>query len=90
MNILRIVVFCSLAVSLSILPGALLAAGTASELTIQNTAIQKMLMDELFKSRIRCSILSVLMPSSGKSAANVMKSSEIKSECMNLKLHYIF
>jgi hypothetical protein len=38
-------------------PGASMAAGPASELTIQNTAIQKMLMDELFIDKGRYQLL---------------------------------
>ena len=48
MKTLNTVIFCSLAVVVGTPSGASLAAGPASELTIQNTAIQKMLMDELF------------------------------------------
>ncbi len=58
MTILRLVVFCSLAVAPGILPGASVAAGPASELTIQNTAIQKMLMDELFIDKGRYHLLA--------------------------------
>jgi hypothetical protein len=58
MKILRIVVFCCLAVAPRILPGASVAAGPASELTIQNTAIQKMLMDELFIDKGRYHLLA--------------------------------
>ena len=48
MKTLRIFLFCSLAIAPGILPDASMAAGPASEMTIHNTAIQKMLMDELF------------------------------------------
>jgi hypothetical protein len=41
-------VFCFLAIALVSLPGTSLAAGPLSELTIQNTAIEKILMNELF------------------------------------------
>ena len=58
MNILRIAVCCFLALAPGILPGAALAAGPASELTIQNTAIQKMLMDELFIDKGRYHLLA--------------------------------
>ncbi len=58
MNILRIAVCCFLALAPGILPGASLAAGPASELTIQNTAIQKMLMDELFIDKGRYHLLA--------------------------------
>jgi len=51
-------VFCSLAVVVGTLSGASLAAGPASELTIQNTAIQKMLMDELFVDKGRYHLLA--------------------------------
>jgi hypothetical protein len=57
MTILRIVIFCSLAAVIGTLPGASMAAGQASELTIQNTAIQKMLMDELFIDKGRYHLL---------------------------------
>jgi hypothetical protein len=57
MKILRIVVFCSLAVTLGILPGRSPAAGPASELTIQNTALEKMLMDELFIDKGRYQLI---------------------------------
>lgn len=57
MKTLRILVICSLAVAPGILPGASMAAGPASELTIQNTAIQKMLMDELFIDKGRYHLL---------------------------------
>ena len=40
-----------------LLPGALVAAGTASEIAIQNTAIEKMLMEELFIDRGRYNLL---------------------------------
>lgn len=42
---------------LLLLPGALVAAGTASEIAIQNTAIEKMLMEELFIDRGRYNLL---------------------------------
>ena len=58
MKILRVVVFCSFAVVLGILPGVSSAAGLASELTIQNTAIQKMLMDELFIDKGRYHLIA--------------------------------
>src|SRR5258706_8246576 len=58
MNILRIAVCCFLALAPGILPGAALAAGPASELTFQNTAIQKMLMDELFIEKGRYLLLA--------------------------------
>src|SRR5260221_3176622 len=58
MKTLNTVVFCSLAVVVGTLPGASLAAGPASELTIQNTAIQKMLMDELFIDKGRYHLLA--------------------------------
>jgi hypothetical protein len=58
MNILRIAVCCFLALAPGILPGASSAAGPASELTIQNTAIQKMLMDELFIDKGRYHLLA--------------------------------
>ncbi len=54
MKILRIVVACYLAVA----PGILPAAESASELTIQNTAIQKMLMDELFIDKGRYHLIA--------------------------------
>jgi len=41
-----------------VLPGTLHAAGTASEIAIQNTAIEKMLMDELFIDRGRYNLLA--------------------------------
>jgi hypothetical protein len=58
MNNLRIAVGCFLALAPGILPVASLAAGPASELTIQNTAIQKMLMDELFIDKGRYHLLA--------------------------------
>jgi hypothetical protein len=57
MKILRNVVSCSLAVALGILAGATPAAGPGSELTIQNTAIEKMLMDELFIDKGRYQLI---------------------------------
>ena len=42
---------------LLLLPGALGAAGTASEIAIQNTAIEKILMEELFIDRGRYNLL---------------------------------
>lgn len=48
MKMLHALVSCFLAVTLGIAPGAAEAAGPLSELTIRNTAIQKMLMNELF------------------------------------------
>ena len=58
MNNLRIAFCCFLALAPGILPGASLAAGPASELTIQNTAIQRMLMDELFIDKGRYHLLA--------------------------------
>ena len=58
MKMFRVVVFYVLAVALGTLPGASKAAGQASELTIQNTAIQKMLMDELFIDKGRYHLLA--------------------------------
>ena len=58
MKILRVDVFCSFTVVLGILPGVSPAAGLASELTIQNTAIQKMLMDELFVDKGRYHLIA--------------------------------
>lgn len=57
MNILRLVALCSLATASGILPGVSTAAGPASELSIHNTAIQKMLMDELFIDKGRYHLL---------------------------------
>ncbi len=57
MKIPRIVASCSLAVALGAQPGASPAAGPASELTIQNTAIEKMLMDELFIDKGRYQLI---------------------------------
>ena len=45
---LRNIVLGFIALCAGMLPGTSIAADAASELTIQNTAIQKMLMDELF------------------------------------------
>jgi hypothetical protein len=45
------------ALALCLLPVATLAAGTASELAIQNTAIEKMLMDQLFIDKGRYPLL---------------------------------
>ena len=56
MKTLRVVVFCLLVVAPGIAPIAA-AAGPASELTFQNTAIQKMLMDELFIDKGRYHLL---------------------------------
>jgi len=53
---LRVVVFCLLLVAPGIAPIAA-AAGPTSELTFQNTAIQKMLMDELFIDKGRYHLL---------------------------------
>ena len=47
MKTLPNVVFCSLAVALGILPGASMAAGPASELTIQNT-VEPPRLDRLY------------------------------------------
>jgi hypothetical protein len=58
MKTLNTVIFCSLAVVVGTLSGASLAAGPASELTIQNTAIQKMLMDELFIDKGRYHLIA--------------------------------
>jgi hypothetical protein len=58
MKIFRMVVFCSLAVVIGTLPGISMSAGQGSELTIQNTAIQKMLMDELFIDKGRYNLLA--------------------------------
>jgi hypothetical protein len=58
MKFLRIVVFCSLAAAPGFVPGASVAAGPASELAIQNTAIQKMLMDELFIDKGRYHLIA--------------------------------
>jgi ribosomal protein L13 len=56
MKTLRIVVFCLLVAAPDIAPiGA--APGLASELTFQNTAIEKMLMDELFIDKGRYHLL---------------------------------
>ena len=57
MRTLGIVSFCVLMAALGMRPGASMAAGPASELTIQNTAIQKMLMDELFIDKGRYHLL---------------------------------
>lgn len=57
MKILRIFALCSMVVGLGILRGVSLAAGPASEMTIHNTAIQKMLMDELFIDKGRYHLL---------------------------------
>ena len=58
MKMFRVVVFYVLAVAFGTLPGASKAAGQASELTIQNTALQKMLMDELFIDKGRYHLLA--------------------------------
>ena len=58
MKTLRIVVLCSVALTTGILPGVSPAAGPASELTIRNTAIQKMLMDELFIDKGRYHLIA--------------------------------
>ena len=47
----------SLLCLLFLLPGALLAEGSVSEISIQNTAIEKMLMEELFIDRGRYNLL---------------------------------
>ena len=47
----------SLLCLLFLLPGALLAEGSVSEISIQNTAIEKMLMEELFIDRGRYDLL---------------------------------
>lgn len=57
MKILHLITVPALAVALVILPGASTAAGPAGDLTIQNTAIQKMLMDELFIDKGRYYLL---------------------------------
>jgi hypothetical protein len=57
MKFLPTIVSCALALTLGILPGASMGAGAAGELTIQNTAIQKMLMDELFIDKGRYHLL---------------------------------
>jgi hypothetical protein len=53
----RFFLHCS-ALALCLPPGVAMAAGPASELTIQNTAIQKMLMDELFIDKGRYNLLA--------------------------------
>ena len=57
MRTLGIVSFCVLMAAPGMRPGASMAAGPVSELTIQNTAIQKMLMDELFIDKGRYHLL---------------------------------
>jgi hypothetical protein len=57
MRTFRIISFCFLMAVPGMRPGASMAAGPASELTIQNTAIQKMLMDELFIDKGRYQLL---------------------------------
>lgn len=47
----------SLLCLLLLLPGALFAEGSVSEIAIQNTAIEKMLMEELFVDRGRYNLL---------------------------------
>jgi hypothetical protein len=47
----------SLLCLLFLVPGALLAEGSVSEISIQNTAIEKMLMEELFIDRGRYNLL---------------------------------
>lgn len=58
MKALATVASCFLAVALPALPVASLAAETASEITIQNTALQKMLMSELFIDEGRYNLLA--------------------------------
>jgi len=53
MNTFSATLFRSLPCLLFLLSGALFAAGTTSEIAIQNTAIEKMLMEELFIDRGR-------------------------------------
>ena len=56
-NVLHAVFFCFMAFTAGIAPGVSLAADAASDLTILNTAIQKMLMDELFIDKGRYPLL---------------------------------
>jgi len=57
MNALPAILPRSLFCLLLLLPGAAPAAGTASEIAIHSTAIEKMLMDELFIDRGRYNLL---------------------------------
>ena len=57
MNALSTILLRSLSCLLLLLPGALPAADTASEIAIQNTAIEKMLINELFIDRGRYNLL---------------------------------
>ena len=56
-NVVRVALFCFMALAGGIAPGTSLAADTTSDLTILNTAIQKMLMDELFIDKGRYPLL---------------------------------
>jgi hypothetical protein len=58
MNTFSATLLRSLPCLLFFLPGALFAAGTASEIAVQNTAIEKMLMEELFIDRGRYNLLA--------------------------------
>ncbi len=57
MNALSTILPRSLFCLLLLLPGASFAAGAASEIAIQNTAIEKMLINELFIDRGRYNLL---------------------------------
>lgn len=58
MKALSTVLMSFLAVALTALAGASIAAGPTSELTIHNTAIEKMLMNELFIDNGRYNLLA--------------------------------
>ncbi len=57
MKLLRDLLFCLLALGAGLAPVAATAAGSASEITIRNSAIEKMLLAELFIDRGRYYLL---------------------------------